>query len=84
MTSFFGSFWPLALTEAERDKSGDPRLSLVERYGGKESYVKHVITETNILLGDRLLTQKDADKIIADAEALNWPPVMLETWPFWK
>ncbi|HSM24360.1 MAG TPA: alpha/beta hydrolase domain-containing protein [Anaerolineaceae bacterium] len=84
MTSFFGSFWPLASTQAERESSGDSRLSLEERYNGKESYVKNVIIETNKLLGDRLLTQEDADRIIADAKAKHWPPVMLETWPFWK
>ncbi len=84
MTSFYGSFWPLARTEAERDQSGDPRLSLTERYGGKDTYVKNVIAETNKLLGDRLLTQEDADKIRANAKAIYWPPVMLETWPFWK
>lgn len=79
-----GSFWPFAATKEERIKNGDPRLSLEERYDGKESYVKNVIIETNKLLGDRLLTQEDADRIIADAKAKNWPPVMLETWPFWK
>ncbi|MEB2782346.1 alpha/beta hydrolase domain-containing protein [Algoriphagus sp. C2-6-M1] len=84
MTSFFGSFWPLASTQAERESSGDSRLSLEERYDGKESYVKNVIIETNKLLGDGLLTQEDADRIIADAKAKIWPPVMLETWPFWK
>jgi hypothetical protein len=34
--SFLGSFIPLARTAAERDKSGDPRLSVAERYGSRE------------------------------------------------
>lgn len=72
------------LTKAERDSSGDSRISLEERYGGKDSYMENVIAETNKLLVDRLLTQEDADKIIADAKAINWPPVILETWPVWK
>lgn len=72
------------LTKAERDSSGDSRISLEERYGGKDSYMENVIAETNKLLVDRLLTQQDADKIIADAKAINWPPVILETWPVWK
>jgi len=72
------------LTKAERDSSGDSRISLEERYGGKDSYMENVIAETNKLLVDRLPTQEDADKIIADAKAINWPPVILETWPVWK
>lgn len=72
------------LTKAERDSSGDSLISLEERYGGKDSYMENVIAETNKLLVDRLLTQQDADKIIADAKAINWPPVILETWPVWK
>ena len=84
MTRFSGSFWPFAITKAERDKSSDPRPSLEERYGSKENYLKKVIDETNKLLGDRLLIQEDADSIIAAAKTISWPPVKLETWPFWK
>ena len=84
MTRFYGSFWPFAITKAERDKTGDPRLSLEERYANKEDYVEKVILETNKLLGDRLLIKEDADRIINAAKASSWPPVMLETWPFWK
>jgi len=34
--SFLGSFIPFARTEAEREKSGDPRPSVAERYGSRE------------------------------------------------
>jgi len=79
-----GSFWPFAVTKEEREENGDPRPSLEERYGGKEIYVEQVIIETNKLLTDRLLIQEDADRIIANAKAISWPPVLLETRPFWK
>ena len=79
-----GSFWPFSATKEEREKNGDPRLSLEERYAGKDNYVEQVMIETNKLLADRLLIQEDADRIIAEVKALSWPPVMLETSPFWK
>lgn len=84
LTRFYGSFWPFAITIAERDKSGDPRLSLEERYGEKESYLEMVISETNQLLDERLLIKADADQIIETAKKISWPPSMLETWPFWE
>ena len=79
-----GSYWPFAVTKEEREKNADPRPSLEERYGGKEIYIEQVIIETNKLLTDRLLIQEDADRIIANAKAIGWPPVLLETRPFWK
>ncbi len=84
LTRFNGSFWPFALTKKERITKGDTRLSLEERYGSKEDYLKMVIAETNKLVEDRLLLKEDADIIINNAEELSWPPVMLDNWPFWK
>lgn len=79
-----GSFWPFTATKEEREKNGDPRLSLEERYGSKAVYVEKVIGETHKLLDDRLVTREDAEKINAEAKAISWPLVMLETYPFWK
>ncbi|MDX2415548.1 MAG: alpha/beta hydrolase domain-containing protein [Bacteroidales bacterium] len=84
LTRFNGSFWPFALTKEERITKGDTRLSLEERYGSKEDYLKMVIAETNKLVEDRLLLKEDAVIIINNAEMLSWPPVMLDNWPFWK
>jgi hypothetical protein len=38
--SLTGSFIPFAKTKSERQQSGDPRLSLEERYGSFEAYVQ--------------------------------------------
>jgi len=84
MTRFYGSFWPFTVTKNERIKNGDPRLSLEERYGSKENYVSMVISETNKLLKERFLIEEDANSIITAAKTLSWPPVKLNTWPFWK
>src|SRR6185369_16207338 len=37
-----GSFLPFARTKAEREKAGDPRKSIAERYASRESYVGKV------------------------------------------
>lgn len=84
MTSFYGSFWPFALTKEERIERGDTRLSIEERYAGKEAYVQQVIAKVKQLQAERFLTQKDADEYIAVANAMSWPPVTQDRSPFWK
>jgi alpha/beta hydrolase family protein len=59
---------PFAKTKAERIASGDPRLSLEERYHTHEGYVKAVRDAANKLVAQRYLLQSDADTMIAQAE----------------
>jgi hypothetical protein len=66
-----GSFIPFAKTKAERLASGDPRLSLEERYGTHEKYVTQVRAAAERLVRGRYLLQDDADRLIAQAEASN-------------
>ena len=63
-----GGFIPFAKTKAERTASGDPRLSLEERYRTHDGYVKAVTTAANSLVQDGLLLRHDADTMIAQAE----------------
>ncbi|MEO8562097.1 MAG: alpha/beta hydrolase domain-containing protein [bacterium] len=65
---FSGGFIPFAETRAERLASGDPRLSLEERYGSHDAYVRGVRTSAQRLVRDRLLLAEDAARIVADAE----------------
>jgi hypothetical protein len=65
---FSGGFIPFAETRAERVASGDPRLSLEERYGTHEAYVRRVRESANRLVRERLLLREDAKRIVADAE----------------
>jgi hypothetical protein len=62
-----GGFIPFAKTKAERTASGDPRLSLEERYGSHDGYVQTVTTAANSLVNDGLLLRHDADAMIAQA-----------------
>jgi hypothetical protein len=64
-----GGFIPFAKTKAERLAKGDPRLSLEERYRSHDDYVRVVKEAAAALVKDRLLLQRDADAMIAQAEA---------------
>ena len=63
-----GSFIPFATARAERDRSGDPRLSLEERYPDHESYVDAVTRAADMLVRERLLLSEDAEDIVGLAK----------------
>ncbi|RJP32395.1 MAG: hypothetical protein C4527_06055 [Candidatus Omnitrophota bacterium] len=63
-----GSFIPFAKTKVEREKTGDPRLSLEERYKTFDEYVNRFQSAANQLVADRYLLIDDANKLIADCE----------------
>jgi hypothetical protein len=64
-----GSFIPFAATKADREKPGDPRLSLQERYPTTQAYVTAIRKAADDLVGKRLLLPEDASRLIAEAEA---------------
>jgi hypothetical protein len=63
-----GGFIPFAKTKAERIASGDPRLSLEERYTDHAGYVRAVKAAAEKLVSDGYLLRDDADTIIKQAE----------------
>ena len=63
-----GSFWPFAKTRAERLASGDPRLSLEERYQTHQGYVDAVKRATEDLVRERFLLPVDAERFVRAAE----------------
>lgn len=63
-----GSFIPFARTRAEREATGDPRLSLEERYGNHATYARAVAAAVQDLVRERLLLRADAEEIIRQAE----------------
>jgi hypothetical protein len=64
-----GSFIPFAKTKAEREKTGDPRLSLEERYGTKEAFLKKVEDAAQPLVRDRVLLARDVPGVVGRASA---------------
>ena len=64
-----GSFIPFAATKAERERTGDPRPSLEERYPTTQVYVEAVRKAADALVAERLLLPEDAARLIAEADA---------------
>jgi hypothetical protein len=62
-----GSYIPFRVTKAERLASGDPRLSLEERYGNTAGYTSAVTAAVNSLVNQRLMLASDADSAISNA-----------------
>ena len=63
-----GSFIPFATTRAEREKNGDPRLSLEERYRDHAGYVNAVKAATKDLAAKGFLLPEDAARLVSAAE----------------
>jgi len=63
-----GGYIPFAKTKAQRLASGDPRLSLEERYGTHEAYVAKVKDAAKRQVAEHFLLQDDADRIIEQAD----------------
>jgi hypothetical protein len=63
-----GGFIPFAETKAERTASGDPRLSLEERYKDHDGYVRAVKTAADKLVRDGYLLANDAAVMVTQAE----------------
>jgi hypothetical protein len=62
-----GSWAPLAVTHDERLLTGDPRLSLEERYGNHGGWVSKVAQTANELVREGYLLTQDKNKIISEA-----------------
>ena len=62
-----GSFIPFAATAAARRASGDPRLSIEERYPTRDAYVAAVSREAQALVEERFLLPSDAAEIVERA-----------------
>lgn len=62
-----GQHIPFATTRAERMSTGDPRLSLEERYGTHGGYVQAVAKAAHRLMTERLLLQEDVRNYINEA-----------------
>jgi hypothetical protein len=64
----FGTYVPFAKNRAEREASGDPRLSVAERYGSRAAYVAKVKAVADALVSERLLLAADAARYVREAE----------------
>src|SRR6266567_1515841 len=71
LMSMMGSTFPLARTEAERSRTGDPRPSIAERFGSREKYLERVRREAEAMVTERHLLAEDTASVVERA-ALLW------------
>lgn len=72
LARWLGSSWSLPLGPEDRRKSGDPRLSLLERYPSADVYLPAFTRVARQLEHDRFLLTDDVDRMLKE-EAEPWP-----------
>src|SRR6266446_2944762 len=70
-----GSFIPFGKTRAEREKNGDPRLSIEERYASRADYLRKVEEAANKLAQERYLLPEHV-KPVVEAAGQHWDYLM--------
>ena len=63
-----GSSIPFAATRGEREETGDPRLSIEERYTSMQSFLSQVEQAARGLVADGYLLEEDVERLVAQAE----------------
>jgi hypothetical protein len=71
LCGLFGSYIPFAMTKAEREKSGDPRLSIEERYKDHADYVRKVSHAARALVDAGYVLPEDAERIVERAKKVS-------------
>jgi hypothetical protein len=62
------SYIPFSKTAAEREKSGDPRKSIAERYASREEYMTRFTKATDDLVKQRWVLPEDHDAVLHRGE----------------
>ncbi len=65
LVSLRGSYLPLPISKADRDKTGDPRRSLEERYGSLAAYMKQLSQVCNELHSNGYLLEEDVARTLS-------------------
>jgi hypothetical protein len=68
LANLLGSYIPFAKTKAEREKSGDPRLSIEERYGSFTNYLKQFEAGCAEMARQRYLLAEDVQRLTKGRE----------------
>jgi hypothetical protein len=70
-----GGFEPFARTKERRLANGDSRLSIAERYSGRQDYLDKVKRAANDLVRQRFLRAEDVSSVLQSAERM-WNAVV--------
>jgi hypothetical protein len=62
--SFEGSYLPFPRTEAERGKTGDPRMSIAERYSSRKDYLSRYENAIDALVKGRWVLKEDREPLL--------------------
>jgi hypothetical protein len=68
LCALLGSYIPFPKSKEDREKSGDPRLSVQERYKDQSDYVQQVSRAARTLVNERFLLPEDAERIIDESK----------------
>jgi hypothetical protein len=66
--ALIGSMIAFPRTQAEREKSGDPRLSIAERYPNQQEYLGRIEAAARELVKQRFLLEADVPQVVARAK----------------
>jgi hypothetical protein len=67
LSGLVGGFEPFPQTREEREKSGDVRLSIAERYHGRQDYLDRVKQAANSLVARRFMRSEDVADVVRQA-----------------
>jgi len=70
LAGLIGGFEPFALTKEQRLANGDSRLSIAERYSGRQDYLDKVKRAANDLVRQRFLRAEDVSAVLQSAERM--------------
>ena len=65
--ALLGSYVPIARTRAEREARRDPRMSIEERYKGRDDYLQRIRAAANALVKERFILEQDVDDVVQRA-----------------
>lgn len=75
LAGLVGSFDPFARARRARDRSGDPRLSIAERYDGRKDYLNRVSQAAQDLVRERFLLPEDVRAVLRRADTM-WTAIV--------
>src|SRR5205814_2711917 len=70
LSGLIGGFEPFALTKEQREKTGDARLSIAERYTGRQDYLDQVARAAGDLVRQRFMRGEDLPVVLVEAEKI--------------
>ena len=73
LVDFYGTLIPFPRDRAERERTGDPRRSVIERYGDRARYIEIVTRHAETQVQAGLLLAEDVSRVVEQAERhWNW------------